>query len=117
MSTNEDSLRRLADALERVADAMEAKGEFHAPNFQFPLSSYRQFNWSSIQAEVMETDANGPTLVKHKNRIYKRRTGDGKFGDAIWYSFALSDKNYVSLIKFSEKSAVEPVSRGVLSKI
>ena len=117
MSVNEDSLQRIAAAVERIADAMEAKGEFHAPNHQFPLSSYRQFDWSSIQAEVMEVDAHGPTLVKHKNRIYKRRNGDGKFGDAIWYSFALPDKNYASLIKFSEKSAVEPVSKGVLSKI
>lgn len=111
-------LARIADALEKLA----AGGEPVAPNYQRPLEDYAHFDWSSIGAEVVRSDDDGPTHVEHRGMLYIRRCPDNKFGEAIWYSRAVGKdedgKNkYVSLISFRKISQAEPLPPKVAGQV
>ncbi len=90
-----------------------------APEIRRPLEDYLAFDWAAIGARVLAKDQDGPTIVEHNGRIYKRRAPDNKYGAAIWFSRAdgkdaEGNNNYVSLISFEIfKNEVEPIGHKV----
>lgn len=101
----ERSLRIIAGALAK------------APNIQQPLQDYPDFDWKSIGARVLRTDADGASVVEHNGRIYKRRSPDNKYEACIWFSRCTGkDENgnnhYETLISFETiKDDVEPLGQ------
>lgn len=90
-----------------------------APELRRPLADYLTFDWSKIGARILAQDQDGPTIVEHNGRIYKRRAPDNKYGAAIWFSRAdgkdaEGNNNYVSLISFEIfTQTVEPIGHKV----
>jgi hypothetical protein len=85
-----------------------------APNYRYPLKKYWQFNWDGIDASVLRRDEEGPTLVKWGNYTWKRRSGAGKFGKAVWFSRPdgkdeNGDTRYRRLVTFKDWSDPEPM--------
>lgn len=111
-------LNRIATALEAMAMSTAT-----APNLQRPLDQYRDFDFSSIGAVVVERDAQGVTLVDHSGFRYIRRSADNKFAKAIWFSRSIGkdpdtgENKYVRLITFKIFGEAEPLPRKVESVI
>lgn len=89
------------------------KGRQPAPNYQYPLHRYTDFDWSSIGAEVTERDRNGDAVaVNWQGRTYTRRSPQNRFDPAIWYSRLLDSEGdkarYERLVTFKDFE-VEPL--------
>ena len=82
-----------------------------SPNYQFALADFKNFDWSSIGAEVLGKDKFGVNGVKWNDRIFIRRSGSGKFGKAIWFSRSIGEKDgktaYARLVTFKGSGEVE----------
>lgn len=101
-------IKKMACQLREVQQAMQ---ELINPNYRRPLSDFRTFNWSTIGSIVLKEDQGGPTEVKCGHYRYTRRSGSGKFGQAIWYSRCVGQnetgKVYVRLITFKDRDEAE----------
>lgn len=97
-------LESIANSLELLANKdLKTKG----PNYRYTLAEYWTFDWSSIKAEVIERDNDGPTRVRQNGDIYFRRAPSNKFDPAIWYSRASGHDEdggalYLTLITFRD---------------
>lgn len=115
-----ESLARIADALERVALAMERRPS-PAPDISRPLSDYLDFDWASIDAQILSRDNHGPTVVLHHGKTYTRRNPINKFGVAIWYSRAVGKDGdetlYERLITFREvrRNEADPLNEKTIA--
>ena len=85
-----------------------------SPNYRRELIAYSGFDWSDIGAYVIAEDNLGPTLISFGNHVFKRRSGNGKFGNAVWYSRPIGQDDsktvYARLITFKEYDPVEPLA-------
>jgi hypothetical protein len=114
---DEKILGQFLDKLERIAAAVESlarDGAPQAPNYVKPLGDYRQFDWSSIAASVVQQDADGPTHVEWGGYLWNRRSPANKFDPAIWYSRAQGrdeqgNVTYLRLITFKPLKEPDPV--------
>lgn len=111
------ALERIADALERLAPATNA-----APNYQFPLETFGQFDWSKINATVVQFDQYGAAVVSWQGQQFIRRSPNNKFGQIIFFSRCVGkDENgenkYVRLISFKPVSEAEPLPDKVIRHI
>jgi len=105
---DEAQYNRLASILERIAAALETLARAGAPaepNYVKPLAEYRAFDWSSIEATVVQQDADGPTHLEWGGFLWTRRSPANKFDPAIWYSRAHGkdadgNNQYLRLISF-----------------
>ena len=86
------------------------------PGFKYPLAEWREFNWASINAEVVERDADGVALVRWGGDLYARRSEASIKGKDIWYSRAIAREGntnvYATLAKFShdfKKPSYQPL--------
>ena len=107
-----DAQGRQAEALERIARFMAPK----APNYRHTLWEWREFDWSSIEAEIIRADNDGVALVSWGGYLWTRRAPDNKFGEAVWYSRAEGrtedgNPNYLRLITFGKLTETEPMGR------
>src|SRR3990172_5211257 len=78
-------LGQFLEKLERIAAAVESlarDGAPQAPNYVKPLGDYRQFDWSSIAASVVQQDADGPTHVEWGGYLWNRRSPPDKVAQA-----------------------------------
>lgn len=95
-------------------DAIAAGNAPESPNYQRPLSAFADFDWSSINASVTARDTSGAAIVLWAGHQWQRRTGAGKFGDAIWFSRPTGQSEqgvqYARLITFKDRSQPEPVT-------
>lgn len=87
-----------------------------APNYKRPIADFADFDWDSIGARVVKTDAYGVAQVEHNDQVYTRRAPENKFGEAIWFSRpdgkdADGNNRYVRLITFRKFGEAEPISR------
>lgn len=100
-----NALSTIAIDLNRIANTLEAQ-PMPAPNITLDLSSYKNFDWTSINAGVIRKDKYGAVAVRHSGKIYTRRNPSNKFGVAIWYSRSVGkdgDENiYERLVTFKE---------------
>jgi DdrB-like protein len=98
--------------LERLAIAVE--GNQPAPNYLVALSSFAQFDWSTIAATVESRDRDGAAVVTWHGNRYTRRSASNKFQPAIWFSRAIGKDDqgttqYERLITFKESAVAEPL--------
>lgn len=110
-----NALTAIACDLNRIANVLEAK-PMPAPNMTLDLSSYPNFDWGTLNAEVIARDKYGAVAVRHSGKIYTRRNPINKFGVAIWYSKSVGkdseDNNvYERLVTFKEVAiAADPLN-------
>ncbi len=98
-------LERIAISLEDIAAHLARAGAPQEPNYVKPLSEYRGFDWSAIEAAVVQQDADGPTHLEWGGFLWTRRSPANKFDPAIWYSRAHGrdaegNVSYLRLITF-----------------
>lgn len=109
-----NALSTIAIDINRIANVLEAK-PIPAPDIVHDLSKYKNFDWASINAEIVAKDKHGAIAVRHCGKIYTRRNPANKFGVAIWYSRATGkdgdDTVYERLITFREvKVEADPLN-------
>jgi hypothetical protein len=112
-------VERLAVAQERTAVALEQVCSYmapKAPNYKHTLAEWRAFDWASIGAEVVRSDADGVAVVRWGGYLWTRRAPDNKFAEAVWYNRTEGLKpdggpNYVRLVTFQKAPEPEPVGR------
>lgn len=109
--------------VEAVA-AIKAIAANNPPNWTRPLSSYMSKWPEAIGAKILASDEYGVTVVCWCGHIYLRRTGNNKYGAAIWFSRCTGkdvngDNQYVRLITFKEKAVphAEPLPDYVSGKL
>jgi hypothetical protein len=99
------TLTALAIDLNRIANTLESQ-PMPAPDIVHDLSRYKNFDWASINAEIVAKDKHGAIAVRHSGKIYTRRNPINKFGVAIWYSRATrkdgDETVYERLVTFKE---------------
>lgn len=101
-------------ALERIADSIQhlVPVSTAAPNYQQPLESFAQFDWSTIAATVERSDQYGAAIISWRGLQFVRRSPSNKFGEAIWFSRCTGkgedgENRYERLITFKAVSRVE----------
>lgn len=57
------ALEKMAVNLERMAIALDRLSPRTAPNYQFPLEQFKNFDWSAIGATVEKSDQHGAAIV------------------------------------------------------
>lgn len=88
-------LQRNTMALEAIRDIlreshitlMAVQRQLHvkeAPDYQYDLAAFPNFNWDTIGAAVAQSDRYGAAAVTYGGHTYIRRAPQNKFGDAIW---------------------------------
>lgn len=102
--------------LERIAIAVE--GNQPVPNYLVTLSSFAQFDWSTIGATVETRDRDGAAVVLWHGNRYTRRSASNKFQPAIWFSRAIGKDDqgttqYERLITFKQTAEAEPLPEKV----
>jgi len=103
---NDDLLKELLIALKVLAGA-------NPPNWQRPLKTYKDFDWTKIGATVVSHDAHGATKVVWCGHVYTRRSGENrKFGATIWFSRSTGkgdndETHYLKLITFKDAADAE----------
>lgn len=108
------ALITISQQLERIERLVAPQG----PNYTRPLKDFGGFNWDSIGATVTGRDRDGVSRVDWLGRTFTRRSGGGKFGQAIWFSRYVGEdeagqKKYARLITFKDYSDAEGVPETV----
>ncbi len=107
-------LLRIADALERIAPATPK-----APDYQYPIEAFLNFDWESIGAVVEQKDQYGAGVVLWGGHTWIRRAPANKYGAAIWFSRptgkdAEGNVTYERLATFKPRTAkAEPIPEKV----
>jgi DdrB-like protein len=117
MSEQNEILRMIAASLQGVESHLRqmAVSSNTAPNYQRPLSEYPTFDWSSINATVLNRDGDGATSVEWNGQVFTRRSPSNKFDAAVWFSRHLGqdsdgNKRYARLISFRALNDAEPIA-------
>jgi hypothetical protein len=117
MSEQNEILRMIAASLQGVESHLRqmAVSSNTAPNYQRPLSEYPTFDWSSINATVLNRDDDGATSVEWNGQVFTRRSPSNKFDAAVWFSRHLGqdsdgNKRYARLISFRALNDAEPIA-------
>lgn len=107
-------LLRIADALERLAPDIPK-----APNYQYPIEAFPNFDWESIGAVVEKYDQFGTAVVSWGGQSWMRNV----FGAKIWFSRDANKDpdgslSYERLITFKPRKAnVKPIPQKVVNLI
>lgn len=91
-----------------------------APNYRQKLTDYPSFDWSSIDAEVIERDDYGVSVVQWGGYSWTRKSPGNAYGSDIFFSRSIgkdeNDKHqFVRLIGFyspKQSQPPQPISRG-----
>lgn len=116
------AIYRVEEAVQKQKVESQQPTVKKAPNYSRRLAEFLNFDWSSIQATVEESDDDGPTIVRWEERLFKRRTGNQTFGDnAIYFSRSVGkdgEKNlYEWLISFKDIGGAKELSRKLLKTV
>ena len=117
MSEQNEILQMIAASLQGVESHLRqmAVSSNTDPNYQRPLSEYPTFDWSSINATVLNRDDDGATSVELNGQVFTRRSPSNKFDAAVWFSRHLGqdsdgNKRYARLISFRALNDAEPIA-------
>lgn len=107
------ALNRQADVITGILLHLDPKnaGKYSAPGYQRPLGAYKNFNWASIDADVITSDDYGPSEVEHNGQAYRRynsraddpRGVDIRFRRVVSGTPETKDMVWATLIKFADK--------------
>jgi hypothetical protein len=113
----EDLINAINRGFERVLEVMSAaRDDSHGETLEYPHTAFANFEWASIGASVIDSDADGVSVIRAANgRIARRRSKD-KFDAAIWFSYAKGKKpdgatEYHQVIKFVTVDPADPIGR------
>ena len=119
-------LTRIADSTARIADALENNSQTQprtqnvSPNFKRSLNKYQNFDWSEINAKIVMTDKNGPTVVTWNGVEYARRRHPD-YDKGIWFSSyaGMRDgkKLYHRLISFTVSEGARPLPSEITDEL
>lgn len=115
-----ESLVQQTHLLERLVALIEARSP--APGYVRDLTEFSTFDWSEINATVIQTDPDGPAVISWRGHRYIRRSPSNKFDPAIWFSRAVGkdddgSNRYERLITFRELGEPEPLPTKVKRSI
>lgn len=113
-----DQLKALTALVAIIAESLQQLAQFSAPpapNYRSNLGEYAGFDWSKIGARVTAEDSDGATVVHWNGHQWKRRSGSGKFGRAIWFNRPEGrdeegNVQYLRLITFKDLDQAEPLT-------
>lgn len=110
------ALHQQTDLLERLVAAIEARSP--APGYVRALAEFAEFDWSEIDATVIQTDSDGIAAISWRGHRYTRRSPANKFDPAIWFSRVVGkdedgSSRYERLITFKELAEPEPLPQKV----
>lgn len=112
-----ENLERLIAAIEKLAAALTSAVPAGEPDYRYPLRDYFEFDWASLAATAVSSDEYGATRVSHHGKLYTRRSGSGKFGEAIWFSRATGTgedgTEYARLVTFKDSPPPEPLPASI----
>ena len=110
------ALEKMAVNLERMAIALDRLSPRTAPNYQFPLEQFKNFDWSAIGATVEKSDQHGAAIVSWGGQQFIRRSPANKYDPAVWFSRCTGKAEdgsnaYERLITFKplSKTEVDPL--------
>lgn len=108
----------ILDLLTEIRDLLTAQTADLSPNYRYELGDYAGFDWASIGASIANHDGHGTTAVRWNHHVWTRRSGEGKFGKAIWFSRPngkdeSGDNKYLRLITFKDTEPAEPLPRSL----
>ncbi|MBN1261107.1 MAG: hypothetical protein JXB35_10540 [Anaerolineae bacterium] len=117
---NDQLLERAVMALEGILHVLQGDREA-GPSLRRNIDEYATFDWGKIGAQVVASDAYGPTIVVALGCEWKRRSHP-KFGNDIWYSRSSGrgddgEVKYLRLITFGEDEPVEPLPEKLLQRL
>ena len=109
LSDQNSILHSIAESLHGIESHLRkmALASIPTPDHYRPLDAYPVFDWSSIDATVIERDAYGyAAAVEWNGQVFTRRFSDDFLRLAVWFSCrtgkdANSDEQYFRLITFS----------------
>ncbi len=112
---------RQAIALELIVKLLQQNNlRQPAPNHKAILQNFKNYDWSSIGAEVEFIDSYGVASVIWQGDRYKRRSPDNAYGAIVFFSRCVGknedgSNRYERLITFEpiEELKVEPISKKV----
>lgn len=119
-----DGFGRLNSTLQVIAEAtvqlehnlgrLASAGGNSSPNYFKRLSDFQNFDWSSINADVIERDRDGVSVVEWEGRMFIRRKGNADYDPALYFSVCTgkdeAGKNkYDRLITFKQPSKAKRV--------
>lgn len=114
-------LQRIERLLMRLVVAVEALATPEEPNYRYALADFARFDWDEIGATITQKDNYGVSAVQWGGHMWTRRSGDGKYGKAIWFSRPSGQDedgtNYLRLVTFKDLSPAEPVPGGVVREV
>ena len=100
-------------SIQRNLEILIGDGDVLDPQYKRSLADYRNFDWSSIEAKIIDRDKIGVSKVEYKNRIYRRTLPENKFVEAIIFSRDEAGERQ-TLITFRTFESAQPVSRKVV---
>ena len=113
------AIEKLAETIQQLMPTNTA-----APNHQYALENFKDFDWASIGANVVRSDQYGAGIVSWRGQQFVRRSPSNKFGDIIFFSRCTGkdeegNNKYERLISFKpiSKVEVEPISAKVAAHL
>jgi len=111
-----DMLAQQTALLGRLVASVEARSP--TPSYVRALTEFAEFDWSEIDATVIQTDDDGIATISWRGHRYMRRSPSNKFDPAIWFSRAIGkdddgSNRYERLITFKELGEPEPLPNKV----
>lgn len=97
-------------SIQRNLEILTSDRDVLDPQYKRSLADYRNFDWSSIEAKIIDRDEIGVSKVEYKNRIYRRTLPENKFVEAIIFSRDEAGERQ-TLITFRTLDPGEKVSR------
>jgi hypothetical protein len=109
LSDQNSILHSIAETLRKVESHLRkiALAHIPAPDYYRPLDVYPTFDWSSIDAIVVDQDDYGyVTAVEWNGQVFARRFSEDFLHPAVWFSCrtgrdANGDGRYFRLITFA----------------
>ena len=115
MHTHNSILNIIAEQLQELVQLQQqATNNGDGPNYRRQLSEYASFDWFSINANPTREVGDGINEVDWGGYAWRRRSGTGKFGNAIWFSRSTGKNEdntpkYARLITFKDNDSPEPL--------
>lgn len=106
-------LLRQAQALEAIAQRLESLEQAQgkpAPDYQFDIGQFKNFDWGQINATIEKRDQYGAAIVLWRGRQYLRRSPQNKYSPAIWFSRKVGG-SYERLATFKPAPQVDAIAR------
>lgn len=117
-----DALLAVLAGIEKQLAVMAESNMTTNPAYQRRLEQYLDYDWSELDAIVLETDEDGVAAVEWRGLRYTRRSPQNKYGAAIWFSRAAGKDedgtvHYDRLVTFKQQSDPDPLPAKTITSL